>query len=328
MFVVGKVNRPGDFPLLRPTDVLQALSLAGGATPFASTDRIRVLHRAGSHQTSSRFRYSDIARGRNLDQNILLQSGGHGNRAVRPRLLVYLTAVSILCAAGRATAGPWSTQPAIGLIAEYASNPTLQAPPADRSQTSEAIIADLPVNYDLDWLHFLLAPHIRYSDRAGYSSVTSNYYHLDSSLQIADPLGSLTFTGAYYRDSSLLYAAEVANGIGVRRDTSSQDVNWLHALTERVQFQADLSTARTTYGQSTEFATLVDYRYSTLSPAIIYAATERDTVRLVGSTSRYDALNHSSSSESNNLQLGLDHRLSELVDGHRLQRLFKILEPV
>jgi polysaccharide export outer membrane protein len=75
VFVIGKVNRPGDFPLLRPTDVLQALSLAGGATPFASTDKIRVLHRDGTHQTSRRFRYGDVARGRNLDQNILLQSG-------------------------------------------------------------------------------------------------------------------------------------------------------------------------------------------------------------------------------------------------------------
>jgi polysaccharide export outer membrane protein len=75
VFVIGKVNKPGDFPLLRPTDVMQALSLAGGATPFANTDRIRILHRDGSRQTSIRFRYSDVARGRNLDQNILLQSG-------------------------------------------------------------------------------------------------------------------------------------------------------------------------------------------------------------------------------------------------------------
>jgi len=75
VFVIGKVNRPGDFPLLRPTDVMQALSLAGGATPFANTNKIRVLHREGSHQTSIRFRYSDVARGRNLDQNVLLESG-------------------------------------------------------------------------------------------------------------------------------------------------------------------------------------------------------------------------------------------------------------
>lgn len=75
VFVIGKVNRPGDFALSRPIDVMQAISLAGGVTPFASTDRIRVLHRSGSHQASIRFRYSEVARGRNLEQNILLQSG-------------------------------------------------------------------------------------------------------------------------------------------------------------------------------------------------------------------------------------------------------------
>lgn len=75
IFVIGKVNKPGGYPLLRPTDVLQALSLAGGATPFANTDKIRVLHRDGSRQTSTRFHYKDVAKGRNLDQNVLLQSG-------------------------------------------------------------------------------------------------------------------------------------------------------------------------------------------------------------------------------------------------------------
>jgi polysaccharide biosynthesis/export protein len=75
VFVIGKVNHPGDFALIRPIDVMQALSLAGGATPFADTNGIRVLHRDGPRQTSVRFRYSDVARGRHLEQNILLQSG-------------------------------------------------------------------------------------------------------------------------------------------------------------------------------------------------------------------------------------------------------------
>jgi polysaccharide export outer membrane protein len=75
IYVIGKVNKPGDFPLLRPTDVMQALSLAGGTTPFANTSKIRVLHREGTRQTSVRFRYGDIAKGRHLDQNVLLQSG-------------------------------------------------------------------------------------------------------------------------------------------------------------------------------------------------------------------------------------------------------------
>jgi polysaccharide export outer membrane protein len=75
VFVIGKVNHPGDFALNRPIDVMQALSLAGGATPFADTNKIRVLHREGPRQTSARFRYGDVSRGRHLEQNILLQSG-------------------------------------------------------------------------------------------------------------------------------------------------------------------------------------------------------------------------------------------------------------
>jgi len=75
VYVIGKVNRPGDFPLSGPMDVMQALTLAGGATPFAETNKIRVLRRTGDHQTSIAFHYSDVERGRRLDQNILLQSG-------------------------------------------------------------------------------------------------------------------------------------------------------------------------------------------------------------------------------------------------------------
>jgi len=75
VYVTGKVNRPGDFPLNGPLDVMQALALAGGATPFADIDRIRILRRQGDVQTSIPFRYDDIRKGKNLDHNILLQSG-------------------------------------------------------------------------------------------------------------------------------------------------------------------------------------------------------------------------------------------------------------
>jgi polysaccharide export outer membrane protein len=75
IFVIGKVNRPGDFPLLGPIDVVQALSLAGGATPFADTNDIRVLRRDAGKQSAIRFHYGDVARGHKLEQNVLLQSG-------------------------------------------------------------------------------------------------------------------------------------------------------------------------------------------------------------------------------------------------------------
>lgn len=75
IYVLGKVNRPGEFPFSQPIDVMQALSLAGGANSFAALDDIRVLRRESGKQTALRFRYSDVERGRDLEQNILLRSG-------------------------------------------------------------------------------------------------------------------------------------------------------------------------------------------------------------------------------------------------------------
>lgn len=75
IFVLGKVNRPGDFPLNRPLDVMQALSLAGGATVFADVNDIRILRRRDGKQQSIRFRYSEVERGKSLEQNVLLESG-------------------------------------------------------------------------------------------------------------------------------------------------------------------------------------------------------------------------------------------------------------
>ena len=76
VYVLGKVNRPGEFTFSQPIDVMQALSLAGGATSFAALDDIQILRReGGGKQTARRFRYSEVERGKQLDQNILLKSG-------------------------------------------------------------------------------------------------------------------------------------------------------------------------------------------------------------------------------------------------------------
>jgi polysaccharide export outer membrane protein len=55
--------------------VMQALSLAGGVTPFAALNKIHVLRRDGGAQRSIPFRYGDVEKGRNLQQNIVLQNG-------------------------------------------------------------------------------------------------------------------------------------------------------------------------------------------------------------------------------------------------------------
>jgi polysaccharide export outer membrane protein len=75
VYVIGQVQRPGEFPVSRYVDVIQALSMAGGTTPFAKLDEIKILRREGGTQTATTFAYSDIAAGKRLQQNIVLKPG-------------------------------------------------------------------------------------------------------------------------------------------------------------------------------------------------------------------------------------------------------------
>ncbi len=75
IFVIGQVKSPGSFIMNPVLDVMQALSLAGGTTPFASLNDIRILRREDDIQRAIRFDYTDVSKGRSLGQNILLQSG-------------------------------------------------------------------------------------------------------------------------------------------------------------------------------------------------------------------------------------------------------------
>lgn len=75
VFVLGEVNNPGQFTLGRYVDVVQALTLAGGTTPYASERNMQVLRRQDGREVTYRFDFRDIKRGRDLEQNIILQSG-------------------------------------------------------------------------------------------------------------------------------------------------------------------------------------------------------------------------------------------------------------
>lgn len=75
VYVVGRVNKPGEYLIGHYTDVLQALSLAGGLTPFAAENDIKVMRRVRGEQHAIPFRYGDVRKGRDLEQNIILQRG-------------------------------------------------------------------------------------------------------------------------------------------------------------------------------------------------------------------------------------------------------------
>lgn len=75
IYVVGKVNKPGEFASNRTIDVMQALSMAGGPNPFASVNKIKILRRVNGEQKTFLFKYSRVEKGENLEQNIILQGG-------------------------------------------------------------------------------------------------------------------------------------------------------------------------------------------------------------------------------------------------------------
>lgn len=75
VYVIGMVNRPGEFVLNRRVDVMQALSMASGVAKFADIKKITILRRSGESQEAIPFDYSQVEKGKGLEQNIVLKPG-------------------------------------------------------------------------------------------------------------------------------------------------------------------------------------------------------------------------------------------------------------
>ena len=74
-FVIGKVNKPGAFPIDLDTSVMQILAMAEGLNPFASESKIHILRQQGGKTVKIPFDYGSVVSGKNLEQNILLKRG-------------------------------------------------------------------------------------------------------------------------------------------------------------------------------------------------------------------------------------------------------------
>ncbi len=75
IYVLGKVNRPGVFPIVRDTDVMQAISLAGGTSTYAALNDIKILRRENGRLRALSFKYAEVEKGKRLEQNIVLRAG-------------------------------------------------------------------------------------------------------------------------------------------------------------------------------------------------------------------------------------------------------------
>jgi len=72
-YIQGEVGRPGGFPLVVPTSVLEALSNAGGFRDFANTKKITILRGTQVFK----FNYNEVRKGKKMEQNIQLMPGDH-----------------------------------------------------------------------------------------------------------------------------------------------------------------------------------------------------------------------------------------------------------
>jgi polysaccharide biosynthesis/export protein len=75
IYVIGKVNKPGMFPVNLETTVMQVLAMAGGLSTFADEKEILILRREDSGDIKLKFNYNEIKKGKNLKQNIFLKRG-------------------------------------------------------------------------------------------------------------------------------------------------------------------------------------------------------------------------------------------------------------
>jgi polysaccharide export outer membrane protein len=72
-FMSGQVQRPGKYPLVVPTTVLEAISIAGDLRDYANAKNILIVR----GPKRFKFNYKEVMKGKNLAQNIYLESGDH-----------------------------------------------------------------------------------------------------------------------------------------------------------------------------------------------------------------------------------------------------------
>ena len=75
VYITGEVLRPGFFIVRIKLDVMQAIAMAGGFSPFAAKRRIQVRRKVNGVESIFVFNYDDFFSGANLDDNVRVRAG-------------------------------------------------------------------------------------------------------------------------------------------------------------------------------------------------------------------------------------------------------------
>jgi len=75
IYILGQVTRGGAYPLVPDMTAVQALSIAGGPTPFAKLSKIYVMRNENGENKMLPVNYKAVVSGRMTQQNIHLKPG-------------------------------------------------------------------------------------------------------------------------------------------------------------------------------------------------------------------------------------------------------------
>jgi hypothetical protein len=223
--------------------------------------------------------------------------------------LCWSAAAMLISSAARA--GVWGMDPVLGITADYATNPGLLEIP-NTAQTDAALLIDAPATFNASDFKLSVLPSFRVGDTKSYSSVNSDYEHLSVKGEFDTDRSVLSASAGVSRDSSL-YLNYLANGeTGVRRDGATADLNWDRFLTERMEVDTDVNSSRVRYGSAVGATSLIDYKYTSITPTLAWNASERTKFTLAASAGQYDSLDGTTRSRNANLQLGFVRPLTEI----------------
>lgn len=75
IYILGQVTRGGAYPLVPDMTVMQALSIAGGFTPYANVKKIYVMRKENGADKIFAVNYKEVISGHKTEQNIQLKPG-------------------------------------------------------------------------------------------------------------------------------------------------------------------------------------------------------------------------------------------------------------
>lgn len=211
-----------------------------------------------------------------------------------------------------ARAAVWGTEPSVGFAGDYASNPALLSNIGDTAESHGAVLLDAPTTYNADAWKLLLDPNVRISNSQGYSTIDSDYEHLTARAEFDTERTTLAFTGFEGQDSSLYHDYLSDGAEGVRRDTTTADLNWDHFVTERIELNVDTNAMRVLYGQAIGPAFLTDYKYASFTPTLAWVEHELGKFTFTLNGGYYASIDQSTRSASATSQVGYTRQFDPL----------------